>query len=164
MLLCRVDTTLDPAEPEIDVIELLPDLDDGFRSIERDQEWQPQNSTGRRYYGRKKRGERTPERTFRLPILQALESMGGNGHTGDVLARVEQLMKHILKDVDYEPMGSNRSTPHWRNRAQWERKTMVADGMLHSGSPKGIWEISEQGRRYLQEHGGGVRETPSITG
>jgi DNA-binding PadR family transcriptional regulator len=31
---------------------------------------------------------------------------------------------------------------------------MVREGLLASGSPVGIWEITEKGKQYLREHGG----------
>ncbi|RMH13146.1 MAG: hypothetical protein D6698_14360, partial [Gammaproteobacteria bacterium] len=39
----------------------------------------------------------------------------------------------------------------WRNTAQWCRNTMVREGLMKSDSPYGIWEITEAGRKYLQD-------------
>src|ERR1051326_7009660 len=69
--------------------------------------------TERRNLGRLQRGTRTPEIEFRQPILRALNELGGSARINDVLVRVEQLMKGILKEVDYEKLSSN--TPRWRN-------------------------------------------------
>ncbi len=104
----------------------------------------------RRNLGRLRKGLRTPESEYYVPILQTLEDMGGQGSLGEVLARVEQLMKDVLKSVDYEPLASDPEMLRWRNAAQWARNSMVQEGLLKADSPRGVWEISEAGRRYLQ--------------
>ncbi len=103
----------------------------------------------RRDLGRIRRGTRTPEEAYRLPILRTLVELGGGGRTADVLDRVGELMREQLKDVDYEPLSSSGS-PRWRNSAQWARNTMVYEGLMKDSSRRGVWEISEAGRRYLQ--------------
>ncbi len=103
----------------------------------------------RRNLGRLRKGVRTPESAYYVPILQALEGMGGRGSVGEVLARVEQLMKADLKPVDYEPLASDPGMPRWRNSAQWVRSSMVQEGLLKADSPRGVWEISEAGRNYF---------------
>ena len=67
---------------------------------------------------------------------------------GDVVPRVEQLMKSILKDVDYEPLTSMPDMPRWKNSTQWARNSLVKEGLLKDNSPRGVWEISEAGRKY----------------
>lgn len=67
----------------------------------------------------------------------------------EVLALVEQMMKDTLKDVDYEPLASNPEMPRWRNAAQWARQALVEEGLLKADSPRGVWEISESGRKKL---------------
>jgi len=68
-----------------------------------------------------------------------------------VLDLVERKMRGILNDYDYQPLPSDPNTIRWRNTAQWCRNTMVREGLLKSDSPRGIWEISERGRKALQE-------------
>jgi hypothetical protein len=65
-----------------------------------------------------------------------------------VLEKVEQSMKEVLKPVDYEPLASG-SDIRWRNTAQFARNTMVEKGLLKSNSSRGIWEITEAGRKSL---------------
>ncbi|MDZ7337126.1 MAG: winged helix-turn-helix domain-containing protein [candidate division KSB1 bacterium] len=98
------------------------------------------------------RGERTPEEAYRLPILRALVAMGGEGKMQTVLDRVYQEMKSRLKPVDLKPLPSDAKTPRWRNAAQWERQSMVDEGLLRSDSPRGIWAVTEKGRKYLADH------------
>lgn len=103
----------------------------------------------RRNLGKLRKGLRTPTEAYYVPILQALEQMGGTGQTADVLNHVGQIMDGMLKDVDYQPLASNPDNPRWRNAAQWARNSMVLEGLLKADSPRGVWEISDRGREML---------------
>ena len=97
---------------------------------------------------RLQRGQRTPEKAYYQPILKALEELGGSATMSDVLKKVEQSMKEVLKSVDYDQLNSNTDI-RWRNTAQFARNTMVRKGLLKSNSPRGRWEITEAGRKSL---------------
>lgn len=113
----------------------------------------PTRRRGRRKKtARLRRGLRTSEAAYRQPILQALVEMGGKGETGAVLNRVRALMRDVLKQVDDQPLASDPKMPRWRNAAQWARNRMVQEGLLASDSPRGIWEITAAGRRWLAEN------------
>ncbi len=99
--------------------------------------------------GRLRRGLRTPEQAYYRPILQALDEAGGSAPMGQVLDRVHQLMQEVLRDVDHQPLASDPGMPRWRNAAQWARNSMVKEGLLKADSPRGIWEITPQGRAWL---------------
>lgn len=104
--------------------------------------------TERRNMGHQlQKGQRTPEKAYYQPILKALNELGGSAKTNDVLERLEQALKGVLKGIDYETLASG--TVRWRNTAQFARNMMVKDGRLKSKSPRGIWEISEAGRMSL---------------
>lgn len=113
----------------------------------------PARRRGRRKKtARLRRGLRTPEAAYRRPILQALVEMGGKGEIGAVLDRVRVLMRNVLKPVDDQPLASDPKMPRWRNAAQWARNRMVQEGLLASDSPRGMWEITAAGRRWLAEN------------
>jgi hypothetical protein len=97
------------------------------------------------------RGEKTPQEDFWLPILIALEEMGGRGQVQQVLDRVERMVKDRLREVDWLLLTDGRSI-RWRNTAQWARHQMLRDGLLALNSPRGMWEITEAGRAYLRKH------------
>ncbi len=102
--------------------------------------------------GKLRKGLRTPESSYVLPILQALDQMGGSGKVSEVLDKVGEIMRPILKNIDYDPLASNPDNPRWRNTAQWARNSMVnEEGFLKKDSPRGIWEISEKGKAFLKE-------------
>jgi len=92
------------------------------------------------------------EAEYRLPILRALERMGGPVPRDVVLERVEQTMAGGLTRADYQTLAGGDI--RWRKMAEWERHKMLRDGLLRPDSPRGMWEITEEGRRYLAEHGG----------
>lgn len=93
--------------------------------------------------------QRTPIREFRLPILEALDELGGRGQVRDVLSIVYEKMQHRLTEDDLKELPSGTSV-RWRNTAQWERQHMVNEGLLRDDSPRGVWEISGAGREYLE--------------
>lgn len=104
----------------------------------------------RRNLGRLKRGTRTPEEVFRRPILAALVELGGSANLNDVLERVYAQVKGQLREVDHEDLPSAPGSPRWRNTAQWARNGLVKEGLMRSDSARGIWAISEAGRRAIQ--------------
>ena len=110
-----------------------------------------ERASSRAIRGRLARGLRTPEGAFRKPILQALVEFGGSAPAHTVLARVEQMVKQQLSQYDYEPVPSSPREIRWWNTARWCRKILVNEGFLKSDSPRGIWEITELGRRELEK-------------
>ena len=60
-------------------------------------------------------------------------------------------MANRLTKYDLEPLPSENKTVRWRNTAQWCRNSLVREGLLKADSPFGIWEISESGRKALQD-------------
>jgi len=104
--------------------------------------------TGRRH--KIKHGQKTKQSEYGTPILQALENLGGSGDANEVLDCVYKKMKDFLVPVDLEKLPSTRQI-RWRDTAIWERYYMIKEGLLKSDSPRGIWEISEKGKKYLEE-------------
>lgn len=109
----------------------------------------------RRNPGRLRRGLRTREQAYYKPILEALQDLGGSATMSQVLDHVLQKMKGVLRDVDFEPLASDPDMPRWKNAAQWARNSMVKEGLLRSNSPRGVWEISDAGVRFLRGEGNG---------
>lgn len=102
---------------------------------------------------RKRTGAVTHQREYRIPILRALVNVGGSASTSEVLEHIAPVVEPFLTEADRSLLGDGR-TVRWCNAAQWERKRMVLAGLLRRDSPRGIWEITEEGRRYLEDHEG----------
>jgi len=58
-------------------------------------------------------------------------------------------MRDILTPYDYEHLLSGRSI-RWKNRAEWARLELVHEGLLKRDSPHSIWELSEEGYKYIE--------------
>jgi hypothetical protein len=96
-------------------------------------------------------GSLLPETEYETPILRALESQGGRAPAREVVAAVGQAIEDKLTDLDRDdlPNGGKR----WENRVQFTRLRLKERGLIKSGSPRGIWEISDQGRETLNPTG-----------
>ena len=90
----------------------------------------------------------TATASYWVPILESLVELGGSVHGDDVIVRVGKKMEAVLKPADYEMLPSGVQV-RWQNRAAWQRLNMVKQGLLRSDSPRGVWEITPQGRAWL---------------
>ncbi len=90
----------------------------------------------------------TPRQDYWKPILQVLVEMGGRGRRGRVIAAVGEKMKGILKPADYGKLPKS-GWVRWSNRVAWQASEMRAQGYIHNASPRGIWEITDVGRKWL---------------
>lgn len=97
------------------------------------------------------RREKTAEPAFYLPILLVLREMGGKGRTKDVVDRVGEILKSKFTEADLEFLENAREA-RWRNTAHWARNDMVNAGLLASGSPHGVWEITPKGLEYIDKN------------
>jgi len=94
----------------------------------------------------------TARESYYRPILQALVDLGGRARARAVLDRVGRVMKPIHTPTDYAPLPSHpQAESRWVNRAHWARYDMVKDGRMKPDSSFGIWEISDEGRRWLAQ-------------
>ena len=109
----------------------------------------------------RQRGKRqprgTPEGAYRVPILEALVELGGQAPVSEVLERVYEKLRGQFQpsDLEFVPSGQEE---RWRNTAKWARADLKMQGYIASDTPKGIWAITDAGRRYLEslkrgEHG-----------
>lgn len=92
-------------------------------------------------------GALLPEREYELPLLESLADLGGAAPMRAVLDVLETKLGSRLTpdDRDRLPTGGIR----WRNRAQFVRLRLIEKGDMMSDSPRGLWEISPQGRVRL---------------
>lgn len=108
-------------------------------------------SSHKRYFGRVKRGTKTPEAAYRIPILEVLNRSGGSLNSSDALDQVLELMADRLTPVDLETLPSRPNTPRWRNTAAWSRNVLANEGKIDR-SVRGIWTITDKGRRWLEDN------------
>ena len=94
------------------------------------------------------KGSLLPESEYELPLLTILSGNGGQMATRDVIRELEGRLEGKLMPADLEalPTGGVR----WKQRAQFVRLRLVESGDLVADSPRGLWEISGQGRARLK--------------
>ena len=70
--------------------------------------------------------------------------MGGRGHYQEVLRRVKQKLGRKLREQDYAVLLTTGRT-HWENETHFARNELREEGLISSGSPRGIWELTQKG-------------------
>jgi restriction system protein len=100
--------------------------------------------------GARSTGNLTPPRDFWKPILETLVDEGGQASVQKVIQSVERKMRNVLKPGDHEKNldGSEK----WEKQVNFQRLAMVHRGLLASGSPRGVWAITNKGRIWLSEY------------
>jgi hypothetical protein len=93
---------------------------------------------------RAKAGSILPEEAYEMPILEILREIGGRAATREVIDALGEHLDGRLTDADLQPLSSGQT--RWRQRAQFVRLKLIERGDMVQGSPRGIWEISDQGR------------------
>lgn len=110
-----------------------------------------QEIVSKKFFGKRKKGEVTPHTAFYRVILESLIEMGGSGKTREVLDKVGEKMKGVLRTIDHAVLPSDGKSIRWRNAAQWARNTMVNEDGRMKKTKNGVWEISDEGRKWLQD-------------
>jgi|GEM_PF-1702523 len=96
---------------------------------------------------------KTSQGDYRVPILQAIVDLGGEAPTNQVLARVQEILAGQLNAHDLDTFADGK-TIRWRNTAQWARNTLREEGLIRDDTPRGVWGISEAGRKWLKAQTG----------
>jgi hypothetical protein len=94
------------------------------------------------------KGVLLPEPEYELPILQTLIELGGRAPASELIAALGTKLDGKLKPLDGQRLASGEV--RWKNRAQFVRLKLVRGGDMVKDSPRGIWEISDQGRRRVE--------------
>ena len=92
-----------------------------------------------------------PVHAYWKPILQVLVEMGGRGKRLRVMDAVGPKMKGILTPADFGRLPKS-GWVRWRNRVAWQASNMRAQGLIKNDSPRGLWEISDAGRQWLDDN------------
>ncbi len=95
----------------------------------------------------------TPTKAYWCPLLQTLVELGGRGRREKVTAIVGEKMKGILTRADYGRLPTSNYI-RWENRVAWQASNMRRDGLMKDDSPRGIWEITDAGRKWLDDNKG----------
>jgi Mrr N-terminal domain len=96
----------------------------------------------------RRRGNKTPQRDFRLPLMKTLLLLGGSAEVQDIRKKMLPLVTETLTDDDHEPVSTGEE--RWWNATCWERSDLVKEGLFREDSPRGVWELSDAGVRHLK--------------
>ncbi len=88
------------------------------------------------------RGQRLPVYDFKLPILFAVQRLGGQGRSREILIEVEQRLQDRLNDIDYALV---QGRPRWEKTGHFARLELVEEELLDAPS-HGIWRLTEKGQ------------------
>ena len=96
---------------------------------------------------RAKSGSILHESAYEVPMLAIISEQGGRAATREVLDELGKRLADQFAEADHEELASG--DVRWRNRAQFVRLRLIEQGDMVKDSPRGMWEISEQGRRRV---------------
>ena len=88
-----------------------------------------------------------PEQEYVKPLLQVLHERGGRAPAREVIEEVGHRLNDRLTTLDKEPVSSGGV--RWQNRVQFARLRLIDRGLLKRQSPRGLWELTEQGSAFI---------------
>jgi len=97
-------------------------------------------------------GSLLPESAYELPIMKALADRGGRAPAREVVAAVGEMVDDRLTDLDKQELEAGGQ--RWESRVQFTRLRLKEQGILKSGSPRGVWELAESGFARVTELNG----------
>jgi hypothetical protein len=96
-------------------------------------------------------GSILPEGEYWLPLLDVLARAGGELPANDAIEEVGHRLRGRLRPPDYESL--DQGGVRWKNRTRFARLRMRESGLLDGDAPRGVWRITDAGRRYLASRG-----------
>ena len=96
-------------------------------------------------------GKKTPQKAFRGPLLALLKKHNGKIYRSQALKELEARLSDQLTDHDKADISSG--PVRWEKSAEWEVRSMREEGLLKpvSETPRGIWALTDQGRKAAAE-------------
>jgi hypothetical protein len=90
----------------------------------------------------------TSNKAIRLPILQALENLGGKATRKDLFLELEKVMDKELTEADWMTLPSDDKITVWQGIATHALQDLKKDGLILNDSRLGQWEITKKGLDY----------------
>src|SRR4030042_526212 len=92
----------------------------------------------------------TPELLYQFLILKILIKQGGSAERGRVLDIIKRDYGNSLSGKDLSEYQSGHGE-RWKNHISFAREHLKEIGYLRKDSPRGLWEISDEGRKNYTE-------------
>jgi hypothetical protein len=139
----RLKSHARPLEDSVDdVVTVALDALDQLRGVKPSKAEKPAPTS-------KKKGDKLPQREFRIPLLESLIHLGNEAPAKNVRELMEKKMAPRLSAADYEKVSTG--DPRWWNAICWERNDMVKEGLMRSDTERGVWGISANGSMVLMK-------------
>ena len=103
---------------------------------------------GRGSSDRAPKGSLLPEADYALPLLETLVELDGSAPMSKVVEGLETKLEGKLTETDWKVLRSGKV--RWRNRVQFVRLGLIKEGHMAKDSPRGVWEITDEGRAHVQ--------------
>jgi hypothetical protein len=91
----------------------------------------------------------TPELIYQILILKILVSQGGSAETNRIMEIIWRDYRDKLSEKDRMDYEISKE-PRWKNHVRFTRQHLIDIGYLVNNSPRGIWEITEEGRQWVE--------------
>jgi hypothetical protein len=94
----------------------------------------------------------TPQPVFEAFLLQVLaRQFGGKGHKREVTNAVVEQMQHrgVLVAADLELVSTGETKAE--NTIAWGRNALKERGLIARVSPRGLWELTAEGRKAAEQ-------------
>jgi restriction endonuclease Mrr len=99
-------------------------------------------------------GSILPEHEYWKPMLEFIVEAGGSAPAGEVIGALGERLRGSLTSRDQERLETGEV--RWRNRVRFARLRMTQQGLLSDASPRGVWQVTDAGRSYLDSDDPGV--------
>lgn len=86
---------------------------------------------------------------IKLPLLKAIAQKGGEINTKEAYVEVMELFPELAEV--YKKHHTPTEKADWKQKVKATRQSLVSDGCIASNSPPGIWRITDQGKKWLQQ-------------
>ena len=91
-----------------------------------------------------------PFQVYEIPLLKALDCLGGSAKVAEIYPVVEEIMRDQLAQNPEERGQYKHGEVIWKNKTQWAREYLKRKGQLDA-SQRGVWKITEAGRQRLND-------------
>ncbi len=146
--LLKLDAPSTEPEPETEIAipePLVPQVKE-----EKPKERKPvKKATRPKARARAAKGSLLPASEYEIPLLEALDELGGYGPAAAVMKRLREKEKldDKLTAIDLEKVKSGEV--RWKSRTQFVRISLIRAGYMRDDSPRGTWEIAPAGLARL---------------
>lgn len=89
------------------------------------------------------------ESIYQFLILNILVNRGGSAEIDTVYSAIKKGLEDHLSKKDLEDYKSGGEI--WKINIRFARQHLIEKGCLKKGSPRGVWEITDKGRKQCEE-------------